>query len=265
MKDDSSITVRDYWQKRYEKKFTIGASGHISFNERYNSFVYRAYERALKKALSRWVGARDRRVFDVGSGTGYWVDYYRKAGAADIFGVDLTDISIQRLTARYPEYTFKVADIGSADFIPEGRYDIVNCLDVLYYIIDDASFARALVSLASCLKPDGVLFITDTFRNASPAKPPFYYLHRDMRRYTEAMDAAGLVGEEIIPVNYLLKKPIPFPSVYSFIKWQLRKIHIDLEGMIGRLLYHLDPFFLSPDRSDIKLLVVSPKKQNDRA
>ena len=37
--DGSHDIVKDYWQKRYERKFSIGSSGHISFNEKYNSYV----------------------------------------------------------------------------------------------------------------------------------------------------------------------------------------------------------------------------------
>ena len=29
MKDERNV-VKDYWKKRYEKKFTIGSSGHVS-------------------------------------------------------------------------------------------------------------------------------------------------------------------------------------------------------------------------------------------
>jgi SAM-dependent methyltransferase len=252
-KDDNDI-VKDYWQRRYEKKFSIGSSGHVSFNEHYNSFVYRAYERALKKALARYGRPAGKRVMDVGSGTGYWVEFYRKAGAAEISGMDLTDISVEKLRERYPAYRFDVADIGSPSFEPDGSFDIVSCMDVLYYITDDNAFSRALANLAACLKPDGVLLITDTFRDGRPQKPPYYYLHRDRAAYVRAMETAGLVWDTIIPVNYLLKKPIPFPSVYSFVKWQLSKVHFDLEGIIGGLLYAADPLFMNDSHADILLM-----------
>ncbi len=248
--------VKDYWQKRYERKFSIGSSGHISFNEKYNSYVYRAYERALRTALTRYGGARPGRVFDVGSGTGYWVAFYEKLGASEIFGVDLTEISVERLRKLYPRHTFALADIGSAGFVPDDRYDIVNCFDVLYYIIDESAFRTALSNLSRALTEDGIMFITDKFVDEKPTRPPFYFLFRDTTRYQEALRDAGLVCVDIIPVNYLLKKPIPFPAAYSFVKWQLSKLHVDLEGLIGALLYRIDPLFMDPHTSEIKLMVV---------
>ncbi len=263
MEDERNV-VKDYWKKRYEKKFTIGSSGHVSFNEGYNSFVYRAYERALKKALSHYGGAAGKHVFDVGSGTGYWIEYYRKAEAAGITGVDLVDLSISNLRVLYPQYDLEVADIGSSSFAAKGRFDIVNCLDVLYYITADDAFGRALSNLADSLNQNGVLFITDTFRDAGPPRPPYYYQHRNLETYRNAMDKVGLVPEIIIPVNYLLKKPIPLPSVYSFVKWQLTKLHVDLERIIGGLIYRVDPLFMSRARSDI-LLMTARKRPNSAA
>jgi 2-polyprenyl-3-methyl-5-hydroxy-6-metoxy-1,4-benzoquinol methylase len=263
MKDDQNI-VKDYWQRRYEKKFSIGSSGHVSFNERYNSFVYRAYERALRKALARYGTPEGKRVMDVGSGTGYWVEYYRRAGAAEISGMDLTDISVEKLQKRYPGYRFEVSDIGSPSFRPDGTFDIVSCMDVLYYITDEEAFARALVNLAACMKPDGVLLITDTFHQARPKNPPYYYLHRDHTAYTRAMEAARLVRDTVIPVNYLLKKPIPFPALYSFVKWQLSKVHFDLEGIIGGLLYTADPLFMNGSRADILLMTAHLRRGDTR-
>jgi SAM-dependent methyltransferase len=254
--DGPHDVVKDYWQKRYERKFSIGSSGHISFNEKYNSYVYRAYERALRTALARYVGPRVGRVFDVGSGTGYWVEFYEKAGASEIFGVDLTEISVERLRKLYPRHAFALADIGSATFIPDRRYDIVNCFDVLYYITDEKAFRIALSSLSRALTEDGVMFITDKFVDEKPTHPPFYFLFRDEAKYQEALNDAGLVCLDIIPVNHLLKKPIPFPAAYSFVKWQLSKLRIDLEGLIGALLYRIDPLFMNPDKSEIKLMVV---------
>ena len=97
--------------------------------------------------------------------------------------------------------------------------------------------------------------ITCELFDYSPAKEPVYSKHRAYERYVEVLGKSGLDILKIIPVNYLLKKPIPFAPCYSFVKWQLSKVGFDLEGNIGLILYILDGLVASKRRSDIKLMV----------
>ena len=250
------VDTKDYWEQRFSKRFDIGSSGHISFNFRYNSYVYKAYVRALKKALRRFnIQIKGKRILDLGSGTGFWIDFYSRMQPKSITGVDITEKSVNELQKRYPQYQFRRLDIGATDFEAPEPYDLVNTFDVLYYIVAERNFERAIRNVAKVASPGAYVLITDTFIDFFPQQEPAYSKHRAYKRYIEVLGKNGLEILKIFPVNYLLKKPIPFAPLYSFVKWQLSKVGFDLEGNIGLILFVLDGLVASVKRSDIKLMV----------
>ena len=250
------VDIRQYWEQRFSGRFDIGSSGHISFNYRYNSYVYRAYVRALRKALREFnIQVAGNRILDLGSGTGFWIDFYSHMHPKAITGIDITKKSVNELQRRYPQYDFKRLDIGATGFEASEPYDLLNTFDVLYYIIEEGNFERAIKNISKAASPGAYILITDTLVDFLPRKEPVYSKHRAYERYVEVLGRNGVDILKVIPVNYLLKKPLPFAPLYSFAKWQLSKIGFDLEGTIGHILYVVDGLVASTRRSDIKLMV----------
>ena len=62
-------------------------------------------------------GLNNRRVLDIGCGTGFWTDYYVSRGA-HYTGLDIAQVSVDKLQARYPEQRFARADVSEG--VPGG-------------------------------------------------------------------------------------------------------------------------------------------------
>lgn len=71
------------------------------------------------------------------------------------------------LRAKYPDVTFERIDIG-AEIPPAGTFDWISCMDVLFHIVDDAKYARAIENIARLLNPGGVFVFTE---NCLPKRP----------------------------------------------------------------------------------------------
>ncbi len=85
-------------------------------------------------------------MLDVGSGTGFYVGLWREAGAASIRGSDVSPTAVARLRTRaFPAIRIDRFDLsGAAEDLPDGPFDLVSAFDVLFHLIDDAAYGRAL-------------------------------------------------------------------------------------------------------------------------
>jgi len=250
---------KSYWTERYTKEFSYRSSAHISFSWSYNQYVYKAYLRTLcnmliknKRSLSQ------KKILDIGSGSGYYVEYYKKIGVQSLIGTDITDISVSNLQNKFKDYSFICHDITQdfPAFIREIKFDIISVFDVLYYIIDDQLFEKSIRDISELADSQTLIIITDKFINQSPNKGLVYYKHRNLNHYQKVFKENGLKIIDRQPVNSLLKRPFPFPAFYSFLKWELSKINIDLEKLLGRFLYAIEPLVLYRWQADIQMIFV---------
>jgi SAM-dependent methyltransferase len=171
--------------------------------------MYRSTSHAVAYALkAAGAGGTPGRVLDVGSGTGFWIDFWRRRGATEITGVDLTSTSVERLRRRWPEYDFLQADIGDTGAgLPEGQ-DTVSAMSVLLHIVDDARFRQAFANLAATLRPGGTLVLVEAVVVHRWWGPPFgeeaSSRARPLSDYRAALEAAGLELQILRPATVLL-------------------------------------------------------------
>lgn len=110
-------------------------------------------------------------VLDVGSGTGHWIDFYtRTMEARSVTGVDFSELASAALSKRYERLDsirVEQADITvhRPDF--EGSFDLVNAIGVLFHIVDDELWRKALENLAGYLRPGGTAIVGGDFGDQS--------------------------------------------------------------------------------------------------
>jgi SAM-dependent methyltransferase len=197
-----SYRPREFWEQRLAEQFDLRGTGETGLSLEYNRACYTLRAEVLTRALaSARVSTQGARVLDVGCGTGFWTEYYGTRGA-HYTGVDIAQVSIDRLAARYPNQRFVCADVS--DGVPEGPYDIVNVFDVLYHVTDDARWQAALRQLANALVPGGVLLVTDVF--AARGQLAEHNVMRPLNRYTQVLSAHGVRPEDIYPTHVLLNR-----------------------------------------------------------
>ena len=193
---------KEFWEQRLAEQFDIRGTGETGLSLAYNLACYTLRAEVLTQALARCgVSPHGARVLDVGCGTGFWTEYYSARGAR-YTGVDIAQVSVDRLAARYPAQRFLRADVS--DGVPEGPYDIVNVFDVLYHITDDARWEAALRGLANALAPGGLLLVTDRFSGGGPMAE--HNVMRPLKRYMEVLSAQGLTQVSLSPTHVLLNR-----------------------------------------------------------
>jgi 2-polyprenyl-3-methyl-5-hydroxy-6-metoxy-1,4-benzoquinol methylase len=211
-----------YWEERLAAHGGLRGVGHISFGASYNRWLYRAKRRTLESALHD-VPLTGKSVLDIGSGTGYFVQWYVEHGAR-VSGIDITQSSIDRLRQRFPGH-FRVIDISAADAPHPGEHDIVNAWDVMYHVVGQEAFERALRYLAAGVRSGGLLMLTDmlgapTDRQAAP--------HVCMRSLDTYRSRLAPLGFELVGLHFLYR-------------WLNRYVSIPLiDSRLGALFYWLD-------------------------
>ena len=197
-----SYRPQEFWERRLAEQFDLRGTGETGLSLAYNLACYALRAEVLTRALARaGVSPSGARVLDVGCGTGFWTDYYTARGSR-YTGVDIAQVSVDRLAARYPAQVFLRADVS--DGVPGGPYDIVNVFDVLYHVTDDARWEAALRHLAGALAPGGLLLVTDRFSSGGPMAE--HNLMRPLNRYVEVLSAQGLTREQLLPTHVLLNR-----------------------------------------------------------
>jgi SAM-dependent methyltransferase len=196
---------REFWDHRLSEHFDLRGTGETGLSLAYNRACYELRREVLDHALAaRGFDPRGRRVLDVGCGTGFFTAYYLNRGAV-VTGVDIAPTSIARLGERFPGTRFILGDVAETGF--DAYYDLVNAFDVLYHIVDDTRWERALTHLCEAVVPGGWLLLTDAFpRREHPAAEAAHNRMRSLARYQPLLRAHGVVPVRTYPTHVLLNR-----------------------------------------------------------
>jgi SAM-dependent methyltransferase len=228
-----------FWNERLTRDPSLRGTGHRAFSLSYNRYLYAAQADALYDLAARWnVPFQDASVLDVGSGIGFFVNFFRERGVRVVVGLDIAPTSVQYLREAFPEYEFQVSDIGERQSGGKCEFDIVSAFNVLYHIVDDNRFKQALENLALSTKLDGYLIISDCFIDSRMT--PRHVRFRALAHYAEVFDGLGLRILESLPVYYLMNRvfvPKLGPAIISY-------------PAVARTLYNIDRHWRRAGRSN---------------
>lgn len=128
------------------------------------------YERSL--AVLKTIEAPVENVLDVGCAAGDFtrllVDFLGHTG--QVIGVDFIAEAVDRARARYPTVSFQKASLLTLAEKHPGTFDLITCLEVLYYIEPSQHF-KVLDSLKQLLKPKAYCLFS-SFVGPSPYFSP---------------------------------------------------------------------------------------------
>jgi 2-polyprenyl-3-methyl-5-hydroxy-6-metoxy-1,4-benzoquinol methylase len=196
---------RDFWQERLSEHFDLRGTGEPGLSEAYNERCYRLRAYVLQAMLAKHgIDVAGKKVLDAGCGTGFFVEHFLSRGAR-VTGVDLTEVSAARLSGRFPEARFEVADLS--DWTPSDAYDVVSCFDVLFHIVDDERWARALTNLVAAVKPGGVLAFSEIFLPGRRHREA-HNTERGRERYRAELGARGMSWLDERPTHHLMNRAL---------------------------------------------------------
>jgi len=209
---DKHYDPEAYWANRYSE-VDVTRSGHIDLPAAYNLWLYRRKKEHLLHLLRRQgFEPKGASIFEVATGSGVYVDFWRQQGVAKLVGIDISEAAASAVRSRFPQYQFHKRDLsepGLASLVGTG-FDLVTAVDVLYHIVDDQAFARSLENMAAVIAPGGLLAIHDIWLNGETRD--FGYMRlRDLSDYTRALERAGF--------DVLVRRP----TFFSAVQW--RKPH----------------------------------------
>ena len=184
------------------------------------------------------------RVLDVGSGTGFYIDCWKEAGCREVEGCDMASVAFVRLMKKYPDCRFYRIDIGDSlsDAIPPG-FDAISAMDVMFHIVDDGKFERALHNVYRLLRPGGVFIWSGNFLHGS-AQRKKHIVHRSLANTVELLDKVGFEVLDRRPLFYLMNEPLDAensisPTLWNWIYRASSKSEL-LGDFVGGLLYPLE-------------------------
>jgi len=242
-----------YWQKRLSEKFSISGVGYANFSEYYNKWLYKAKIRILKRLLSAYcIAIHNKTICDIGCGTGFFVKFYKHAGAREIFGIDITHISVKSLKLEYPEYNFIEADISSNSVVSKinRKFDVLNIFDVLYHITNDKSFKQAIVNICRLINTNGFVFISDRCGSEN-IKVAEHVKFRSKKMYEKILTENGFQIITILPLYLFLNRPI-FGKCH--------RLWIKIDNLFAPIYYYLDQTLLSLKKGNLNLIVAKKVK-----
>jgi SAM-dependent methyltransferase len=217
----SGYDPRGYWSERLSADYSLRATGCAGFSERYNDWLYRRKADVLSEALAEVCPSAH--VLDIGSGTGWVVRQLLQRGMR-VDGCDIAEVSVERLTAEFPESAFFRASVGAEPLPQEtGSYDAVTMLDVAYHIVDDEMWRSAVAEVGRVLRPGGQFVVTDRLGEA-PARVAEHVSVRSRAEWELAARPAGIRIVRVEPLYRLLGRGVDVRG------W--RRLPDDLRGRI---------------------------------
>lgn len=152
-------------------------------------------------------------MYEVGAGTGHWVDHWRNHGVIHIDGCDLSEIAVEALNRRYSGIgRFDAADISDLDPTAVGSYDLVDCHNVLLHITDESRFDQALENIGRLVAPGGSLLLAEPMLFDASFERPFDATMssraRPLARYVDGLVATGLRLIVVEPYAVMANNPI---------------------------------------------------------
>jgi SAM-dependent methyltransferase len=246
----SPFDARQYWESRLTERYNIEGVGFIGLGTHFNNWMYRirrAVFLAMLRPLRLPMAQLD--VLDIGAGTGFYIDIWRRLGVKSLTGVDLTQTAVDHLRQRYPEDTFVRADIGE-EILPltPRSYDVISACDVLFHLVDDNAYARAIRNIATLLKPGGTFLFTELFLHG-PAYRGESQVCRSLATIEELVQEQGLEIVTRRPVFYLMTTPLDSDNRLHYFFWRvlsalLQRSHA-LGYLLGACLYPLERLIVS--------------------
>lgn len=204
---------QDYWDGLLEEQLDESGVAYPGLAVSFNRAMYAA----LRASTARLLDDHDLRrdpgsVLDIGSGTGVWIEFWKAARAVHLEGADLTEVSVRHLAAKYPEVTFRRADIGGELPAELGTFDLVSAMSVLLHIVDDARWGSAFANIQRLLRPGGHAVLIEPVLAHGWHGPPFgpesNSRARSLSQYRQVIADAGLDLVEVRPATVLLANPI---------------------------------------------------------
>jgi SAM-dependent methyltransferase len=185
--------------------------------------MYRVRSATFDRAIKRLpIDLAQARVLDIGSGSGFYMDRWLKAGAREVVGSDFTQAAVTALTRLFPTSDSIQLDIaGSVRQLAGQSFSVVSAMDVLFHITDDVAYDTALQNISNLLQPGGFFLFSDNFVRSGTLRAD-YQVSRSLPQIAGSLDRAGFRVVSRVPMFILMNSPVDSTNVVM--KWMWRGV-----------------------------------------
>ena len=240
-----AFDARAYWEDRLGEDWSLQGVGFRRLGRRFNDWAYRLRGERFEAVVRELVpDVEQARVLDVGSGTGFYIDAWRRLGAKEVTGMDLTEAAVSNLHGAFPDVQFVRNDISEGlGGLEPGSFDIASSMDVLFHVVDNDRFASALRNIASALVPGGHFVWSDFFVHGRETIRG-HIAWRNIYRIEEVLGQAGLEVVARRPMFFWMNEPRDTSSrtvlsAWKAVMWAASTSEV-AGGLAGRGLYRVD-------------------------
>ena len=146
----------DYWNRvAGEKKFTTPFQSEL---------------------LAKFVGVNGS-ILDIGCGYGRTLNDLYHYGYTNLYGIDSSEMMINRGQAEYPYLKFKFGD-GKNTGYRDNSFDAVILFGVLTCVVDNDGQLTLIEECKRILRPGGILYINDFLVNSDSRNVSRYELYK---------------------------------------------------------------------------------------
>jgi ubiquinone/menaquinone biosynthesis C-methylase UbiE len=181
-----------------------------------NPFIRFAHGKRLE-LIKRLVGENKGRLLDCGCGEGHLLSQVNGIE----YGVDLSDVSLERARERNPDADIRKADICSLPFDDE-LFEIVICSEVLEHI---DNYRKAISEIVRVAKSGGRIIITvPNERNWTIGRlamlrfPIRTEEHINSFKYEDIVECVGFAPRKVIYVPLNINYQLALTQIFEFEK-----------------------------------------------
>ncbi len=246
---EKSGEIKDYWEKRLNDNFGLHGTGFIGLGKKYNSWMYRVRKRIFKQKLSLLnLGYDDIEVLDVGSGSGFYVKIWNELGVKKIVGCDLTNVAVKNLKKLFPNNEFLELDISNETLPMSEKFDVISAFDMLFHIVDDGQYSKAMENIYSLLKPGGMFIFSENFIHQTP-KNNRYQTSRSLKEIELIVKRCGFKVLNRSPMFFFMNAPVDSNSFFLKKSWRLITKAVQrgefYGSLLGTMLYPIEVLLIN--------------------
>lgn len=231
-----TLDPQSYWQRRHSQT-DLGTVGFIGFGVPYNFWMYKVRSVVFNSIVAEQkLNLKQAKILDIGSGSGFYLKRWKALKATDITGSDFSQRALKKLRTTFRKVKLIHLDITSS--IPKSRqekYSLVSAFDILYHIVDDQKYAKAIANISSLLKNGGIFIFSENLLNKH-CRRGLYQVSRSRRSILGLLKKNHLKVLTIKPIFYLMNTPIDSESPFLKIFWFLLSNSIIRFNFLGYLL-----------------------------
>jgi SAM-dependent methyltransferase len=259
---------KSYWETRLEEYPGLCGVGNTCLGRSYIQWLYKVRRAVFLRLLaSLKTDFRAARVFDVGAGTGFYLELWKQAGVPSIAGCDLTEIAVTRLESTLPWARILRLDI--TETLPSselGCYDFVSAFDVLFHIVEEKRYEQAIRNLCALLRPGGLLLFSDLLPRNGAVRAE-HVAFRPLEQVTALLAKTGFEVVRRVPMFVVMEEPLDSTSQWYCFLWKLMSFPVkrsEVAGfLIGAMLYPLELILtkVCEETSTTEIVICSKRRQ----